>query len=268
MTHLIRWHVTLDANNDQAFAILSQDPVWNCFALADLEPPFRDYSQFAIAAQDEGSQRALCLILRHPIIGQVFSPFGSEEGVAHILSQLALPECLSIQAQERHIPLLQRYYQPETTWRSMFRMAMTSISALSFHAKPRRSVQRLTIADLPALKNLYMQNPESVFSADLFTQGIYYGVYEGERIVAAGGTQVFVPAHRIAVLGHIFTLPEARGQGYATAITAALVTALFQQHFSYVVLNVFADNSAAIHVYQRLGFQMQHRLVSGNAMLV
>lgn len=100
---LVHWRITRDATNDEADAILSQDPVWNCFALADLEPPLRDYSQFVIASQDESSERAICLILRHPIIGQVLSPFGRREGVAAILKQLALPERPLIQAQEIHI---------------------------------------------------------------------------------------------------------------------------------------------------------------------
>jgi RimJ/RimL family protein N-acetyltransferase len=118
---------------------------------------------------------------------------------------------------------------------------------------------------VPALKNLYARHPESAFSADLFTQGIYFGAYQGERLIAAGGTHALVPAHRIAVLGNILTAPEARGQGYATAITAALVAALFDHHFSLIVLNVFEDNAAAIRIYQRLGFQTHHRLLTGKA---
>lgn len=45
-----RWHVEHDATNDEAYALLSQDLIWNCFALADLEPPLRNYSQFPIAS--------------------------------------------------------------------------------------------------------------------------------------------------------------------------------------------------------------------------
>jgi len=262
---LVHWHITPDATNDEAYAILSQDPVWNCFALADLEPPLRDYSQFAMASQEESNERAICLILRHPIIGEVLSPFGSREGVAAILQQLALPERPLIQAQELYMLVLKRYYQPETTWRRMLRMAITSNSWRSQTSVPLRPIKQLTISDLPALKNLYTQHPESGFSADLFTQGLYFGAYAGERIIAAGGTHALVPTHRIAVLGNILTAPEACGQGYATAITAALVATLFEQQFSLVVLNVFEENSTAIRIYQRLGFQTHHQLVTGKA---
>lgn len=263
-----RWHITPDASNDQAYIILSQDPIWNSFALADLEPPLREYSQFVIASQDGSNEHAICLILRHPIIGQVISPFGAEEGVAAILAHIDLPERPLIQAQELHLPLLQRYYQPETTWKRLLRMAITSTSWQPLHAVPHRPVKQLALSDVPALKNLYMQHPESGFSADLFTQGMYFGAYEGERIIAAGGTHALVPAHRIAVLGNILTAPEARRQGYATAITAALAATLFKQHFSHVVLNVFEDNSTAIRIYQRLGFQTHHQLLTGKATLL
>jgi len=263
----VHWHITPDATNDEAYVILSQDPVWNCFALADLEPPLRAYSQFVIASQQEGNKRAICLILRHPNIGQVLSPFGSREGVAAALKHLALPERPLIQAQEVHLPLLQRYYQPETTWKRMLRMAITSTSWRSLTTEPPRSIKQLTVSDVPALKNLYSHHPESGFSAGLFTQGLYFGAYSGERIIAAGGTHALVPTHRIAVLGNILTAPEARGQGYATAITAMLVARLIEQQYTLVVLNVFEDNSTAIRIYQRLGFQTHHQLLTGKASL-
>jgi ribosomal protein S18 acetylase RimI-like enzyme len=263
----VHWHITQDATNDEAYAILSQDPVWNCFALADLEPPLRDYSQFTIASQEESPERAICLILRHPIIGQVLSPFGSREGVAAILKHLVLPERPLIQAQELHTPLLQRYYRPETTWRRMLRMAITSTSWRSQTAVPPGPIKHLTVSDVPALKHLYTHHPESGFSADLFPQSLYFGAYAGERIIAAGGTHALAPAHRVAVLGNILTAPEARGQGYATAITAALVATLCEQQFSLVVLNVLDDNSAAIRIYQRLGFQTHHQFLTGKAIL-
>lgn len=91
MSSLAHWHINPDATNDEAYAILSQDPVWNCFALADLEPPLRAYSQFAVAAQHESDERAVCLVLCHPIIGQVISPFGDKEGVAAILQKPSYP---------------------------------------------------------------------------------------------------------------------------------------------------------------------------------
>jgi GNAT superfamily N-acetyltransferase len=265
MQHVSDWRVNQDVNNDEAYAILSQDPIWNCFALADLEAPLRLYSQFPTAYRKESNERAICLVLRHPSIGQVLSPFGAEEGVAAILKHLALPEHPLIQSQRAHISLLQHYYRPDTSWKELLRMTITPTSLrLQAHA-PHQSVKQLTVSDVPALKNLYARYSENTFPADLFTRNIYFGVYEGEELVAAGGTHVVVAKFHIATLGNVLTAPQARRQGYATAITAALVTKLFEQHYSPVILNVFADNNEAIRIYERLGFQTRLKLLTGRA---
>lgn len=257
------WQITPDAEYDQAYALLAQDRVWNSFALADLEPPLRAYSQFALARRSDGHGRAICLILRHPIIGQVLSPFGDEEGIAALLSRGDLPERPLLQVQEGHLPVLQRSYQPAENWKRLWRMAIDAAAWRAPQQATPLPVRRLTPADVPALEKLYAHHPENHFSADLFTEGLFFGIAEGEHMIAAGGTHALVPAHGIAVLGHILTAPQARGQGYATAITATLVTTLFQAGFSLVVLNVLADNASAIHIYQRLGFQTHHHFLTG-----
>lgn len=265
MQHTSDWRINQDATDDEAYAILSQDPIWNCFALADLEAPLRQYSQFPTACREGNNDLAICLVLRHPGIGQVLSPFGAEEGVAAILKHLALPEHPLIQSQMMHISLLQRYYQPETSWKELLRMTITPTSLQFQSHAPHQLAKQLTVSDLPALKNLYARHSENTFPADLFTQNIYFGVYGGEELVAAGGTHVLASNFHIAVLGNVLTAPQARRQGYATAITTALVTKLFEQHYSPVILNVFADNNDAIRIYERLGFQTHLRLLTGKA---
>jgi len=265
-----RWHVKVNATDEEVFPILARDLVWNCFALADLEPPMRASSQFALASRDDGDVRAVCLILRHPIIGEVISPFGDEEGIGAILQRVDLPEHPLIQVQEMHSPLLQRYYRLETTWRELLRMAVTASAWRPSEHMPSQPIKQLDQADLPALQRLYAQYVGHHFSADLFApfpQSLYFGAYRGEHIIAAGGTHVIVPAHKFAVLGNILTAAEARRQGYATAITSALVTRLFEQGFSHVILNVFADNADAIRIYQRFGFRTRHRLITGKSVL-
>jgi len=264
-----RWHVNANATDTETSPILVRDPVWNCFALADLEPPLRAYSQFALASYDGGKAWATCLILRHPIIGEVLSPSGHEEGIAAILREIALPEHPLLQVQEAHVPLLQHSYQPEpeTSWGRLLRMALVSASWLPQESPSPRPVQQLTLTDLPALQDFYSRHVGGRLSADLFAQGLYFGAYEGNRIIAAGGTHALAHRSHLAVLGNILTAPAARRKGYATAITSTLVAKLFEQGFSPVILNVFADNVNAIRVYQRLGFQTHHRLVTGKGVL-
>ncbi len=263
------WRITPDAPTAEARTLLAHNPVWNCFALADLEPPLRAYSQFAIAFHTVSGEQAICLVLRHPIIGQVLSPAGNADGVNAILQQISLPENPLIQARTLHLVPLRACYRPATSWQEIWRMAIKREAWVNpGTASSQTVVTRLTSSDLPALKELYRQNPDSLFSADLFSQGLYFGVYVDDKIVAAGGTHVLVPAHGLAVLGHILTAPHARRRGYSTAITSALVTALFQQHLIYVILNVFVENHSAIRLYQRLGFRTYHEFQTGRALLL
>lgn len=248
------WLMTLDASDTEAAAVLEGDRIWNCFALADLMPPFRAYSQVAVAYQTGAPAVAACLILRHPAL-VVVSPFGTPEGVAALLARLALPEQALIQALEAHLPLLEQYYRFQPGGRAVLRMA---ISVQTFQPPASVSallVERLTANDGAALGALYAHFPETHFRADLLEDGVFYGVRCGDQLVAAGGTHAMTRTYGIAVLGNIFTHPGFRRHGYARAITATLVTNLLAQGYRDVVLNVVADNSPAISLYTSLGFQ-------------
>lgn len=262
------WRIVQDGRDEEIKAFLLQDRVWNCFALADLEPPLRAYSQFALAYQRD-VVLASCLILRHPIIGDVISPFGSIEGVIALLQGIAnLPAHPLVQVQEMHIPALQQRYQADPIWRGIWRMSVTEASLKMLAQQTPQPVRQLNAADLPALQQLYDAQDEVVFSAELFPDSLFFGASDGTRILAAGGTHAFAPAYQVAVLGHILTAPEARRQRYASAITAALANMLLHQHFSTIVLNVFSDNHPAIRVYEQLGFEIAHRMVTGKAILL
>src|SRR6185437_3673195 len=83
------WQVLPDAETAAAQALLNEDRVWNGYALADLDPPFRQYSRFALAARRGAAPSAGCLVLAHPAI-TVIVPQGDAEGVAAILGAIAV----------------------------------------------------------------------------------------------------------------------------------------------------------------------------------
>lgn len=258
------WRVSTDASDEEVASVLSCDPVWNCFALADLEPPLRGSSQFVLASR--GASCALCLILRHPVIGEVVSPWGEQEGIEAILQEVMLPARPLLQMQEAHVALLARFYRPETAnWGRLLRMALTAASWYPHLDEPPHPVQQLTAADLPALQAFYASSAAGRFAGALFAQNLFFGAYEGASLVAAGGTHVLAQRFPLAVLGWILVAPSARRQGYGTALTSALVAHLFAQGFPLVVLNVLEDNDDAIGIYQRLGFQTQHHVVTGRS---
>jgi len=248
------WQISLDAGDEEAHQLLARDRVWNCFAIADLAPPFRASAQVALASQDEAGLYAACLILRHPSLA-VLSPFGALEGVAGLLQRLDLPDQTLIQSQDMHRPLLEQYYQVQAEEHRLLRMAVSAATFRQPVSLASSSIERLSPADLGTLQALYAPGAAVHFRPDLLEHGLFYGVRDGEQLLAAGGTHVLAREYGIAVLGNIFTHPDARRRGYARAITAALVSDLLAEGCRDVVLNVLAENAPAIDLYTTLGFR-------------
>lgn len=257
------WDVIPDATDAAAYAVLRRDKVWNCFAIADLAPPFRAWTEVAVARERRGERYAACLVLRQPGL-TVVSPFGAPPGVAAILERIALPARALVQARDEHLPPLERHYCLDPSARELLRLAVTPATFRPPPA-PGRAVARLTAADLPALLALYERFPENHFQPDALRHGVFYGIHAGDRLAAAGGTHAMAPAYGIAVLGGIFTHPDERRRGHAGAVTAALVGDLFARGCADVVLNVTAENAPALRVYERLGFRLHSRYRAGQA---
>ncbi len=100
------WEVTVDVPDNVAYRVLAQDRVWNCFAIADLAPPFRTDSQYAVAHRGDAPPSAVCLVLRHPAFTMLI-PSGDTSGVAAIFAALDLPEATEFQVQESHLSALE-----------------------------------------------------------------------------------------------------------------------------------------------------------------
>jgi GNAT superfamily N-acetyltransferase len=258
------WQIIADADNLTAYSVLARDRIWNCFAIADLAPPFRQYCRFVLALRDDAAEpEAACLLLEHPAFA-VVSPFGAPEGVASILAEIDLPEQAQIQALPEHLAAVSARYRFATGPRAMLRMALPAGHDPAPPATDR-PVERLTPADLPALRELYTAFPANHFRDDLIAHGIFCGVRDGSDLLAAGGTHVVAPTYGMGVIGSVFTMPEVRGRGYAGAITAAVTTALHERGCADVVLNVVADNDPAIRVYTRLAFVLHAHYHEGQA---
>ena len=82
----------------------------------------------------------------------------------------------------------------------------------------------------------------------------------GVMIWEAGGEPVSiacntVPAAGMVRIGPVYTPPEARGHGYASAATAALSRRLLEQGAEEVVLYTDLANPVSNSIYQRIGYR-------------
>jgi ribosomal protein S18 acetylase RimI-like enzyme len=145
-----------------------------------------------------------------------------------------------------------RRHAEVTNEKRMFRLAWAGCET----AVDARAT-RLTAADTAALIRLYKDGESTGESPDFFydsmvTDGVFFGVYEGDELVAAAGTHLVARDEGAAAIGNVYTRRDRRSRGLSRIVTAAALHEL--REFKTVGLNVRADNAAAIRVYESLGF--------------
>lgn len=84
--------------------------------------------------------------------------------------------------------------------------------------------------------------------------GPYFGVRDGDELVAAGGVHVRSPRYKAAALGNVAVAPACRGRGLGTAITWSICDFLSRE-IETIGLNVHTRNPSARSCYENLGFQ-------------
>lgn len=249
------WEIERDAATPLAASALGVDRRWNGYSIADLAPATRPWTRIALARHGATARNAACLFYQHPAFNSLI-PDGDPAGLAAILDDAAatacLPDATYVLARALHLPALAAHYQLHER-QAMIRMA---VDRQTFRppTNPPAGLRRLAATALAALHALYTSYPANTFTADQLAHGVFYGVWDGERLVAAAGTHVVAPEFGIAAIGNVFTLPEARGRGHAAAMTAAVVGELLDSACTEVILNCVATNTTAANIYRRLGF--------------
>lgn len=208
-----RWTVEQNVTAEVAFEVLSRDRIANGYALADLEPPFDQFSRVDVARR--GDALAACLVLRHPEFNAVVT-FGEAAGLTEILERLDLPASTHVGVRPDHRAVFERFY----TIADPQERARMSVTGERFTPPAERPVvpERLGTRDLAALVDLYAAYEESFFAPSQIEDGVFYGVRDGDRLTTAGGTHVLAPRAGIAAVGNILRSgTSSRGRRHAGA---------------------------------------------------
>jgi GNAT superfamily N-acetyltransferase len=114
----------------------------------------------------------------------------------------------------------------------------------------------LSMADLNDVIQLYIESyPENSFDQRMLETNQFYGIWQDDKLVSIAGIHVYSERYRVAALGNITTHPSCRNNGYGKSVTARLCQSL-SERVDHIGLNVKANNTAAISLYEKLGFEI------------
>jgi ribosomal protein S18 acetylase RimI-like enzyme len=232
-------------------AILHTDRVWSVYAIGDLAP---ELFAHAVWFRSADTPPALAMLYRG-FAPPVLFALGAAEKVRPLLDELGHDGDMYLHVRPEILPLLtERYEIPAKDF--MWRMTLPQGG---YRPASADGAVRLTAADVPALERLYADGAATgesphFFYPSMVERGVFFGLREGDDLVAAAGTHLVVPTEGVAAIGNIYTRRDRRGRGLAARTTSAVVNELPRRELATVALNVNQENAAAIRVYERLGF--------------
>jgi ribosomal protein S18 acetylase RimI-like enzyme len=252
------WKTSRLDDKSRILAYLETDPLYAAYAIGDLEPGMYEQCTWA-GAEWRGRTEALVLHYRGLEPPPLFL-MGEVEGLRAILAETLCPEWVYLNCLKKHLPLTLEFYDwYETT--PMWRMALKP----SYFRPLASDAIRLAPSQSGQLADLYALGGGDAFSPAQVGQGVFYGVFVVGELVAAAGTHLVSMTYGVGAVGNVFTHPGHRGHGYALAATSAVVAELLDRGIRDVILNVSRDNAAAIHVYEKLGFERACPFLEGPA---
>jgi ribosomal protein S18 acetylase RimI-like enzyme len=239
-------HIRTLSAKTEILSILAADRLYAAYPLGDLTDGLFEQCEWVVAERDEPV--ALAMTFNGLMTPSLFV-MGQSDGVSALLRS-------KVHVQEAHLTLRMEHEQAVATVYELSdvrRMHRMYVDRQRFKASSIET-ERLHSSDLSTLNDLYRWGGPGFFAAYQLEQGVYYGARAGGKLIAAAGTHVVAPEYGIAAVGNVYTHPDYRGRGYATACTGAVTAELLTMGCSTVVLNVRQDNTPAVRAYQRLGY--------------
>jgi predicted GNAT family acetyltransferase len=121
---------------------------------------------------------------------------------------------------------------------------------------PISQMRRLTPSDVPVMVELARLTEPGPFRNRTHELGMFFGIFDSDRLVAMAGQRTRLPG--FVEVSAVCTHPEARGRGYARTLMS-MVMDLILRDGDTPFLHSFADNHAAIRVYESLGFVLRRQ---------
>ena len=124
-------------------------------------------------------------------------------------------------------------------------------------AQSNLPIQPLGDADVSEMLELTALTDPGPFRSRTIELGGFIGIREDGRLAAMAGRRLALPG--FTEVSAVCTHPDFRGRGYAQALVSAVSRAI-QEQGETPILHVYSSNSAAIRVYESLGFVLRRKL--------
>jgi RimJ/RimL family protein N-acetyltransferase len=243
---------------EEVRAFFERDRLLAAYALADLDPDNVDQSRWWVARRGEDVVAAALLVEVLP-----FRPcfaMGESQALAEVFRDGMTEARLILATPPSGRPAIETTYRFERL-DLMHRMVVREDT---FRPRITQNVTRLGIEQLDDMIDLYGNASRTYFTPARLARELYFGVYVGRQLAAAAGTHVRSYGASIAAVGNVLTRLAYRNRGMATSVTSAVTEAALEMHRD-VVLNVRQGNTAAVSVYERLGYAVHGPFLEGPA---
>lgn len=114
------------------------------------------------------------------------------------------------------------------------------------------AVEILTPKDIPEMLALTQLTKPGPFRKRTIELGTYVGIREAGRLIAMAGERL--KTKRYTEISAVCTHPDAQDKGYAKAVMTTVIHNILQAG-RIPFLHSRPDNSNALHVYEKLGFE-------------
>jgi len=239
---------------DLMHPLLHSDTIKAAYHFALLEHPYSETARWCGHRNGGGVDAVAALYDAGNM--QVIFLLGDPAAMPYCLAAAELPEkCYAAYFPEHEQALGENYNLKRP--RQMNRMVLhrSSFDERATGGKPESRLKPATLqlADLPALQQLYLAEPD--FNTDVyqFASGRYVGIFDGRKLAAAAGTHFLCEKQSFAMIGNVFTHPARRRNGLGRLAATTLIRQLFNK-VDTICLNVRTSNQAAVKLYESLGF--------------
>lgn len=135
----------------------------------------------------------------------------------------------------------------------LYQMVREQRSTLDCAVPQNLDLRKLDATNAPAMVELAELTEPGPFRLRTLELGTFYGVFEGERLLAMSGKRMHLPGC-VEVSG-VCTHPDARGRGYARLLMSLVIEEI-ERAGDTAFLHVLTENPA-VRLYESLGFRIQ-----------